>query len=322
MKNTLRPDPTLKDYWRNNSRFSDLFNQIIFEGEEYIKPDKLIDKDTDESAVIMEKGKATSISRMRDVIKQYDDGIELVLIGIENQTRVHYAMPVKVMIYDSLEYTHQCKELEEKNRAENTLKSSNELLSGIRKSDRIKPVITLVIYYGEKTWDGPIKLSDMMDIPQAFKKFYNDHTIHLLEIRNAGKYQFKNKDNHDFFTLIELFYNNKRKFDLESFMKEYTDLEIHWETLAAIGAVTGSMKLVNYAREHKGGQVNMCTALDNLMKEGIQKGIQEGIQKGRKEGIQALISVLKEFGIDDVSIIKKLKDKFQLDDQEAQKYLN
>jgi len=25
MKNTLRPDPTLKDYWRNNSRFSDFY---------------------------------------------------------------------------------------------------------------------------------------------------------------------------------------------------------------------------------------------------------------------------------------------------------
>jgi hypothetical protein len=46
MKNTLKPDPTLKDYWRNNSRFSDLFNQILFEGQDSIKPDKLIDKDS------------------------------------------------------------------------------------------------------------------------------------------------------------------------------------------------------------------------------------------------------------------------------------
>ena len=57
-------------------------------------------------------------------------------------------------------------------------------------------------------------------------------------------------------------------------------------------------------------KVNVCNALDYLVEE------------GRKEGIKAMISVLKEFGIDDVSIIKKLKDKFQLDDQEAQKYLN
>jgi len=312
MKNTskLKPDPVLKDYWRNNNRFSDLFNQIFFDGEESIKPDKLSDKDTEESSVIMEKGQTTAaITRARDVIKQYKDGAELILIGLENQMKVHYAMPVRSMLYDSLRYTRQCKELEQKNRAGNNLKSSDEFLSGITKSDRIKPVITLVIYYGEKSWDGPVYLSDMMDIPPLFKKFFNNQGIHLLQVRNAGSYQFENQDNRDFFTMIGEFYDNNGKLDLGSFKKKYPDLEIYWETLAAIGAATGSMQLIDYAYEHKGGRVNMCIALDNLVKE------------GKKEGIQEMVSVLKEFGIDDASIIKKLKEKFQLNTEEALEYL-
>ena len=40
--------------------------------------------------------------------------------------------------------------------------SPEEFLSGINKSDRFHPIITLVLYYGESLWDGPTCLSDMM----------------------------------------------------------------------------------------------------------------------------------------------------------------
>ena len=32
------------------------------------------------------------------------------------------------------------------------------------------------------------------------------------------------------------------------------------------------------------GQINMCTALEELKKEGIQEGIQKGIQEGIQKG--------------------------------------
>lgn len=78
----LKPDAVLKDYWRNNERFADLFNQVFFQGEAVLKSDTLTDRDTEESAVIMEKGKATSISRTRDLIKQYADGLDPRLSAI------------------------------------------------------------------------------------------------------------------------------------------------------------------------------------------------------------------------------------------------
>lgn len=282
----LKPDPVLKNYWRNNSRFSDLFNQVFFDGEESIQPDKLSDEDTEESSVITIDGEISSISRTRDLIKQYEDGAEFVLLGVENQSYVHYAMPVRTLLYNSLRYTRQCKELEEKNRAAHKLKESDEFLSGITKHDRIKPVITLVIYYGEKEWDGPISLSDMMDIPPFLKKFYNDQKIYLLQIRNISNlsYSFKNQDNRDFFAMVEEFYSNNGTFDLPTFKSKYPRLEIDWETLAAIGVATGSMQLVDYAYEYKGGSISMCTALDNLFNEGKTEGRTEGWIEGLIEG--------------------------------------
>lgn len=84
-KNTLKPDSTLKDYWSDNSRFADLFNQVFFDGEASIEPERLSDRDTDSSMVIKEKEIISSLSKARDVIKQYGDEAELVLLGLENQ---------------------------------------------------------------------------------------------------------------------------------------------------------------------------------------------------------------------------------------------
>lgn len=158
-KNNLKPDPVLKDFWSDNNRFADLFNQVFFQGKAVITPDKLSDKDTEESTVFMEKKQVTAISRSRDVIKQHLDGAELVLVAMENQMKIHYAMPVRSMLYDALRYTRQCKELERAHRRDKELKQPEEFLSGMTRTDRLQPVISLVVYYGEKPWDGPTALS-------------------------------------------------------------------------------------------------------------------------------------------------------------------
>lgn len=180
------------------------------------------------------------------------------------------------------------------------------------KNDRIKPVITLIIYYGEREYDGSVNLSDMMDIPQKFQRFINDQSIQLLQVRTASNINFKNQDNHDFFTMIEEFYHNNGKIDLRSFKQKYPDMEVYWETLAALGAATGSMELVEYAQHNKGGRLNMCTALENLKQEGRMEGHIEGHIEGQKETILNTVELLRELNIDETIILQKLQDKFHM----------
>jgi hypothetical protein len=307
MQAKTKPDAILKDYWRNNGRFADLFNQMFWGGEESLDPEKLSEKDTEESTVILNNEQLSTKSGRRDLIKQYEDGADLVLIGVENQAHVHYAMPIRDMLYEALRYTRQCKELENRRRKEKDLRGPDEFLSGIKKGDKIRPVITLVVYYGEKEWDGPLRLTDMMDIPPMFRDFVVDWSIHLLNVRDAGKLKFKNRDNQDFFELIGEFYSNNGKFDLEKFEAKQNNRAVYWETAAAIGAATGSMKLADYARKHKGGNLNMCTALKNLELQGERKGK----IKGEKKGIKDMASIMRELNIDDETIIEKLQAKYQ-----------
>ena len=65
----LKPDTILKNYWRNNEQFADLFNAILFNGRSVIKPEELEDVDTEESSILEHKEYVESIQASRDNIK-------------------------------------------------------------------------------------------------------------------------------------------------------------------------------------------------------------------------------------------------------------
>lgn len=37
-KNKIKPDTILKNFWRDNRHFADLFNAVFFNGEQVLKP--------------------------------------------------------------------------------------------------------------------------------------------------------------------------------------------------------------------------------------------------------------------------------------------
>lgn len=308
----LSPDTILKDYWRNNDRFADLFNQVFFQGNPTLSPKHLREADAEASALIQTKKDTKSISRHRDVIKQYPSSTKLVLLGIENQQRIHYGMPARTMFYDALSYTRQCKQLEQSNRKDKKLKTSEEFLSGLTLEDKLKATVTLVVYYGEHPWDGPTSLADMVEIGDDFLPYFNDYPLHLLQASDIKGCQFANKDNQDLFTFIQEFYE-KGYLNLEEIKEKHSDSEVYWETLAAIGAATGTTELANYALQHEGGTINMCIALEHLKQEGHLAGLQEGIL--------STITILRSLGLNESDIRKKIQEGFQLDDNETESYL-
>ena len=110
-KATIRPDVIFKNFWRENDRFASLFNTVVFGGKEVIKPEELSELDTDVSNV-MELGEyKETLTRARDVVKRAAYGVDFVIMGIENQSRVHYGMPLRVMLYYTYIYLKECREI-------------------------------------------------------------------------------------------------------------------------------------------------------------------------------------------------------------------
>lgn len=108
---TLKPDTILKNYWRNNEQFADLFNAVLFQGEPVIRPEELEDADTEESGIFEHRDYAESIQASRDNIKickkSLFHNIGFVLLGKEAQEHIHYAMPMRIMGYDYGNYKKQ-----------------------------------------------------------------------------------------------------------------------------------------------------------------------------------------------------------------------
>lgn len=51
----------------------------------------------------------------------------------------------------------------------------DEFLSKMRKEDRLHPIISIVLYYSEKSWDGPTYLKDMIvEIPEEMERIFSD----------------------------------------------------------------------------------------------------------------------------------------------------
>ena len=157
--NRQRADVIFKRFWRDNDRFASLFNTVVFGGRKIIKAEDLQELDTDLSNEILFGEYRETLERIRDVVKKAARGMDFLVLGIENQSKIHYAMPLRVMIYDGMGYLKECQEITRLHRKEKDLMTPEEFLSGLRREDRLHPIITIVIYYSEKPWDGPLLAS-------------------------------------------------------------------------------------------------------------------------------------------------------------------
>ena len=197
--NKVKQDTILKNFWKNNDRFADLFNTFLFNGEEILKPDDLTEVDTDVSSMLKFNGHAETVQKILDVVKKTAYGIDFMILGLENQSHIHYAMPLRHMI-----------------------------------GDAFSPELALVV-----------------------------------------------------------------------------------------GAITESQELIDHALENeKKGAINMCTALEELKKEGVQEGLQKGLQEGLQKGeVKGIIQTCKLFNPDQEAALKLIMDKFSLSQETALAYI-
>ena len=95
-----KKDTISKDYLDQNIIFADAFNYYCYDGEKVIKPEDLMELDPTELAVIRKKmNRLITNKKMRDILKRCtikrSKYATFVLLGIEAQSNIHYAMPVR-----------------------------------------------------------------------------------------------------------------------------------------------------------------------------------------------------------------------------------
>lgn len=320
-----KKDTITKDYMKNNAVFADVFNHLMYEGKNVIQPEQLRPFDTT-TVVVSEDTDNFShpIQKIRDQLKGVslmEDGEKVyLLLGIENQSELHYAMPVRNMLYDAMEYITQVEERSKinDNKRRQGLKekiSSGEFLTGFYKRDRLIPVVTLVVYFGADAWDAPRNLHEMFDVRnKEILKYIPDYKINLIipaEMTDEEINQFQTN-----FREVMLFIKySKDKVHFKKLISEDVHFRnIDLKTARVISAITGSEIKLEYAEE----EINMCQAIDEM----VEDGREEGRKEERAAGISALIEIAQEYLIPKEKLMKKLEEKFNLSAKEAEDYIS
>ena len=136
-------DEISTEYMKRNDVFADAFNMLVFDGKKVIKPDELQSLDPNLLTLPFKEdnSKVKSLKRYRDVLKKLiikkNNEAVFLLLGIENQSEMHYAMPVRNMLYDAMQYCSQIQKLSETNHKNSESVTSSEFLSGLKKTDRL-----------------------------------------------------------------------------------------------------------------------------------------------------------------------------------------
>ena len=155
----------------------------------------------------------------------------------------------------------------------------------------------------------------MLEVPDKLKLLVSDYKMNLLQIRDSGSLSFHDSDVDTVFDVSRSIY--ERNYDKINTV--YRNRFISSDLGVVIGAITESQELIDHAlaSEGKGGQVNMCSALEELKQEGIQEGIQQGMQ----QGIVANIRTCKNFKISKEAAVKNIMKEFALSEEEANEYM-
>ncbi|MDO4289581.1 MAG: Rpn family recombination-promoting nuclease/putative transposase [Eubacterium sp.] len=280
-----KEDSVLKQFFKDNNRFADLFNQTLFKGKPVIDPRKLTDMDTTQAEIIpLKAGSEKVIQKSRDVAKLYNNEIELVILGLEHQHQVHYAMPARVMLYDALTYEGQYKEIAKEHRRQRDL-TPKEWLSQFSKTDKLMPVVTLVVYYGRDPWDGPKDLRDMFSATGPFKDLAGNYPMNLIEVNAIKDVEAYEDDLMALFAFVKYQKDQKSLEQLIAAHKQYFS-SVSREIYATIRNVVDMHDMDGYIKnENEEGKINMCEALRQIREDGIRIGEKRGIALGEKRGI-------------------------------------
>ncbi len=311
----------LKNYWNGNEEFADLFNAVLFGGSQIIRADELENEDTEASAVLAHRNHMQGIRAARDNIKIMKKstayGVRLVLLGLESQELIHYAMPLRVMGYDyaiyKKQYDNNARQYKKQSVQQAVELDEHEFLSKMKKTDRLMPVVTIVIYYGEKVWDAATSLHGILNIPTELTPYVNDYRMLLVEARQNNLY-FHNGNNQDLFNLFGILLDqNKTKRDRKAKAIEYT--KEHEVSDTILKTVAGAANcIIDFDVLKQEGGNSMWSVFEETAKEGEARGEVRGEARG-------IIDTCHDFGLPDEDILKKLQDKMNISLQTAQEYL-
>ena len=296
-----RKDTVEKAYLSDKARFVDVVNYVIFGGKQVDLPEHLVELDSVQ-AMAKTKEEETKdpelLQKLRDLLRKVSlyatDTCNYILVGIENQTDLHYAMPARNMLYDALSYDRQLQNIAKAHADRGDRLEKAEKTSGFAKTDTIKPVVTIVVYWNAGSWTAARSLHEMFpkDIPEEVLAISADYKLNLVvpsEIENYELFRTGVR------AVLKAMAASDSKKNLRTLLEnDPVYQKIDRESAVAISVLTDIDVEIPNDKE-----VNMCTAVKEWREELIEDG---------ENKLGSLIAILLENHMDPETIARVSTD--------------
>ncbi|CRH84764.1 Putative transposase%2C YhgA-like [Chlamydia trachomatis] len=283
----MKPDIQLKKFFEHDDRFLSLFNAYFYQGESVLKEEYLSQDDSEVVKLVA--------SNHIDVIRRYKENEYFTLFVLENQSKVDYGMVVRIMKYQVLLYERELRKASPNNYTP--------------KGTKLPMVRAIVLYTGEKEWDGARKLSDMI-LDENGQKIeldpIEDFSLNLIELNKDVSYNLNNQCVQDFIDLVHQLYD-------KSIHLGDMDRVYQRDAVQAAYSITKDEQLKLILEQEEGG-VKVCEAMRELFEDATNKGIALGETKAFMASINSIMikfNLNADQAMDALSIDEKDRDFYR-----------
>lgn len=308
-------DIGLKSYLQDAARYADLWNGGVFNGKTIVRAEEL----QEITPIHLKSDSDTMLERTGDlVMKQNYDGQRFAILALENQEKIDYGMPIRVLVQEALEYDKQLRtirykneqayraycETKEKKEMDAVYKDDGEYLYKVRKDDRLFPVVTLVVYWGEEEWKGAKSLHDMIDFGDTqtgreLRELVPEYPLHFVDLSNFKHFEYFKTELRP---LLELFQRRNNKVEFAEYIRGNAESskmdEESWHLLSQLTNSKNIKRLIQKREKRKEEKEDMCRALDELIADGVAAGKSQG-------KAECIVDLLEEYGV----VPEDLKEK-------------
>ncbi len=281
-----RKDETMKEFLENDAYFVDFFNAYFFNGEKVLKPENCEELDSEMNDANMD------LEKHVDVIRKYNDGNVYSAFIIENQSRVDYSMVVRAATYEFVAYERMLKK-SKKNKVK----------------EKLPMVHILVFYTGERPWNAARQLSELVEVDERFKSYFNDYKMNLIEITGNTSYNFNEED------VYNLFYICRSIYDQSIYEGKANDFGLVKSSVLKVVKTLTDVEWLDLKELEEKEEIEMCEAEKRWLEvkskeweaEGIRKGIEQGIELNQFEVYQTMLE--KGFSVKAIASIFSVSEE-------------
>lgn len=310
-----KEDIKLKAYLEDARRYADLWNGSVFNGEQILKPEEL----QVVSPVLAKAYGENVLEKTRDlVMMQSGTGQYFAVYAVENQENIDYSMPARIMLQEALEYNRQIRKIMRENRMKDeeyrtgqgssVFQNAGERMYMVRKTDKLYPIVTLIIYWGEEEWDGPKSLWEMIafgedgtSFGKELRRLIPEYSLHFLDLTKFEHFEYFKTELRP---LLELYQKRNYKEKFIEYLKDYRNcMNMDDESWYLLSNLTHSKDIRRLIREkqRREGNEGMCRALEEWKADCKAEGKIEGKIEGRIEGrieskVEDIIELLEDYG--------------------------